>query len=85
MMDSLRYWKREMHIDGFGFDLASIFGRNEDGSLNWGDAPIFAEVAADPELVRLRLIAEALGYRGLPTRPWVPRHNLAAVEWALSE
>jgi isoamylase len=56
--DSLRYWKREMHIDGFRFDLASVFSRNEDGSLNWGRAPIFAEIAADPELSKLRLIAE---------------------------
>ena len=58
VMDSLRYWKREMHIDGFRFDLASVFSRNEDGSLNWGRAPIFAEIAADPELSKLRLIAE---------------------------
>src|ERR1700758_2760804 len=58
VMDSLRYWKREMHIDGFRFDLASVFSRNEDGSLNWGHAPIFAEIAADPELGKLRLIAE---------------------------
>jgi glycogen operon protein len=58
VMDSLRYWKREMHIDGFRFDLASVFSRNGDGSLNWGDAPIFSEIAADPELGRLRLIAE---------------------------
>ena len=58
VMDSLRYWKNEMHIDGFRFDLASVFSRNADGSLNWGDAPIFSEIAADPELGRLSLIAE---------------------------
>ena len=58
VMDSLRYWKKEMRIDGFRFDLASVFSRNGDGSLNWGDAPIFSEIAADPELGRLRLIAE---------------------------
>src|SRR5215469_5608006 len=57
IMDSLRYWKNEMHIDGFRFDLASVFSRNADGSLNWGDAPIFSEIAADPELGRLALIA----------------------------
>ena len=50
VMDSLRYWKNEMHIDGFRFDLASVFSRNADGSLNWGHAPIFAEIAGDPEL-----------------------------------
>lgn len=77
VMDSLRYWKREMHIDGFRFDLASVFSRNEDGSLNWGRAPIFAEIAADPELSKLRLIAEPwdtgadqLG-RGFPGITWL--------------
>ena len=58
VMDSLRYWNREMHIDGFRFDLASVFSRNANGSINWGHAPIFAEIAGDPELGQLRLIAE---------------------------
>jgi glycogen operon protein len=58
VIDSLRYWKRGMHIDGFRFDLASVFSRNADGSLNWGEAPIFSEIAVDPELGRVRLIAE---------------------------
>jgi isoamylase len=58
VMDSLRYWKKEMHVDGFRFDLASVFSRNADGSLNCGDAPIFSELAADPQLGRVRFIAE---------------------------
>jgi len=77
VMDSLRYWKRNMHIDGFRFDLASVFSRNADGSLNWGHAPIFSEIAADPELGRVRLIAEPwdtgayqLG-RGFPGMTWL--------------
>jgi isoamylase len=77
VMDSVRYWKQEMHVDGFRFDLASVFSRNADGSLNWGDAPIFSEIAADPELGRLRLIAEPwdtgafqLG-RGFPGITWL--------------
>jgi isoamylase len=77
VLDSLRYWKQEMHIDGFRFDLASVFSRNADGSLNWGDAPIFSEIAADSELGRLRLIAEPwdtgayqLG-RGFPGLTWL--------------
>jgi glycogen operon protein len=76
VMDSLRYWRQEMHIDGFRFDLASVFSRNPDGSLNWGDAPIFSELAADPELERVRLVAEPwdtganqLG-RGFPGLTW---------------
>ena len=77
VMDSLRYWKNEMHIDGFRFDLASVFSRNADGSLNWGDAPIFSEIAADPELGLLELIAEPWdvgGYqlgRGFPGTTWL--------------
>ena len=77
VMDSLRYWKRGMHIDGFRFDLASVFSRNADGSLNWGEAPIFSQIAADPELGRVRLIAEPwdtgayqLG-RGFPGVTWL--------------
>jgi len=77
VLDSLRYWKKEMHVDGFRFDLASVFSRNADGSLNWGDAPIFSEIAEDPELGRLRLIAEPwdtgayqLG-RGFPGVTWL--------------
>jgi len=77
VMDSLRYWRREMRIDGFRFDLASVFSRNADGSLNWGDAPIFSEIAADPELGQLKLIAEPwdtgayqLG-RGFPGVTWL--------------
>ncbi len=77
VMDSLRHWKKEMHIDGFRFDLASVFSRNADGTLNWGHAPIFAEIAADPELGTLRLIAEPwdtgayqLG-RGFPGITWL--------------
>ena len=58
VMDSLRCWKHDMHIDGFRFDLASVFSRNGDGSINWGHAPIFADIAGDPELSKLRLIAE---------------------------
>lgn len=77
VMDSLRFWHREMHIDGFRFDLASVFSRSADGSLNWGDAPLFSQIAADPQLGLLRLIAEPwdtgayqLG-RGFPGVSWL--------------
>jgi len=80
VLDSLRYWKNEMHIDGFRFDLASVFSRNSDGTLNWGYAPIFSEIAGDPELGqlwRVALIAEPWdvgGYqlgRGFPGVAWL--------------
>ena len=48
--DSLRYWVKEMHVDGFRFDLASVFARNDDGSLRWED-PI-STTASDPTFGR---------------------------------
>jgi isoamylase len=58
IVDSLRYWVKEMHVDGFRFDLASIFSRNDDGTLNTEDPPIIAEISLDPDLAGVRLIAE---------------------------
>jgi glycogen operon protein len=58
VVDSLRYWAREMHVDGFRFDLASVFSRNEDGSINMDDPPIFGDIASDSDLRNVRLIAE---------------------------
>jgi glycogen operon protein len=78
ILDSLRYWRREMGVDGFRFDLASVFSRNPDGSLNWENPPIIGEIAADPDLHNIRLIAEPwdaggayqLG-RGFPGITWL--------------
>jgi isoamylase len=59
IIDSLHFWLEEMHVDGFRFDLASIFTRNEDGTLNTDDPPVIAEITGLPEASRARLIAEA--------------------------
>jgi glycogen operon protein len=59
VMDSLRYWVQEMHVDGFRFDLASIFTRRIDGSINLDDPPIVSAIRSDPVLRDVRLIAEA--------------------------
>jgi glycogen operon protein len=58
ILDSLRYWTRELHVDGFRFDLASVFTRNSDGSINTEDPALFGQIAADPDLADVRLIAE---------------------------
>jgi glycogen operon protein len=58
IIESLRYWTTEMHVDGFRFDLASAFSRKADGSINWSDPPLFGEIRADPDLGKVRLIAE---------------------------
>ena len=58
ILDSLRYWTKDLHVDGFRFDLASIFTRNTDGSINTEDPALFGQIAADPDLADVRLIAE---------------------------
>ncbi len=58
IVDSLRYWDSQMHADGFRFDLASVFTRNSDGSINLSDPPIVNEIGTDAELSNNRLIAE---------------------------
>jgi len=56
--DSLRYWVQEMHVDGFRFDLASIFTRNDQGVIVRDDPPIISELSSDPCFANIRLIAE---------------------------
>ena len=56
VMDSLRYWVSEMHVDGFRFDLAPVLGRGDHGFD--AHASFFAAVAQDPVLSRVKLIAE---------------------------
>lgn len=58
ILDSLTYWATEMRVDGFRFDLASVFSRNSDGSINLADPPIFGDIAGSHHLSCLRLIAE---------------------------
>jgi len=62
--DCLRYWVIEMHVDGFRFDLASILGRGQDGSV-LANPPLLERLANDPVLVNTKLIAEAWDAAGL--------------------
>ncbi|MGN0377938.1 MAG: glycogen debranching protein GlgX [Suilimivivens sp.] len=64
ILESLRYWTTVYHIDGFRFDLASILGRNEDGSP-MSKPPLLQSLAFDPILGNIKLIAEAWDAGGL--------------------
>jgi len=64
ILDSLRYWVAEMHVDGFRFDLASIFSRDQDGEP-LEDPPLLWEIEADPVLAGTKIIAEAWDAAGL--------------------
>jgi glycogen operon protein len=56
VMDSLRYWVEEMHVDGYRFDLAPVLGRGDEGFMR--QAAFFAAVAQDPVLAGVKMIAE---------------------------
>lgn len=64
VLDCLRFWAAEYHIDGFRFDLASILGRDP-----WGaplaNPPLLETLAFDPILAKCKLIAEAWDAGGL--------------------
>jgi isoamylase len=64
VVECLRHWVAEYHIDGFRFDLASILGRAPNGApLN--NPPLLESLAGDPILGRTKLIAEAWDAGGL--------------------
>ena len=75
----LRYWVTEYKIDGFRFDLASILGRNEDGSP-MDQPPLLKSLAFDPILGNVKLIAEAWDAGGLYQVGSFPSWNRWA-EW----
>jgi isoamylase len=64
ILDSLRYWVREMHVDGFRFDLASILSRDQQGRP-MASPPILWDIESDPVLANVKLIAEAWDAAGL--------------------
>ena len=64
IVDSLRYWVKEMHVDGFRFDLAAILERDESGQL-MPNPPVLWDIESDPELAGIKLIAEAWDAAGL--------------------
>ncbi len=79
ILDCLRYWVITYHIDGFRFDLASILGRNEDGSP-MSKPPLLQSLAYDPILGNVKLIAEAWDAGGLYQVGTFPSWNRWA-EW----
>jgi glycogen operon protein len=64
IVDSLRYWVTEMHVDGFRFDLASILARAPSGQV-LPSPPVLWDIESDPVLADTKLIAEAWDAAGL--------------------
>jgi isoamylase len=64
IVDSLRYWVEEMHVDGFRFDLASILARDSSGAV-MPNPPLLWDIESDPLLAGTKMIAEAWDAAGL--------------------
>jgi isoamylase len=64
IVDSLRYWVTEMHVDGFRFDLASILARDSSGAV-MSNPPVLWDIESDPALAGTKMIAEAWDAAGL--------------------
>jgi isoamylase len=64
IVESLRYWVQEMHVDGFRFDLASILARDDAGHV-LPNPPVLWDIESDPLLAGTKLIAEAWDAGGL--------------------
>lgn len=79
ILECLRYWTVNYRVDGFRFDLASILGRNEDGTpMNM--PPLLSSLAYDPLLRNVKLIAEAWDAGGMYQVGSFPAHRRWA-EW----
>ena len=78
IMDCLRYWVTEMHIDGFRFDLGSILGRDQNGHI-MENPPTLEQIAEDPVLNSTKIIAEAWDAGGAYQVGWFPGGRWA--EW----
>jgi len=64
IVDSLRYWVEEMHVDRFRFDLASVLARGESGEVI-ANPPVLWDIESDPSLAGVKFIAEAWDAAGL--------------------
>ncbi|MGD0609053.1 MAG: glycogen debranching protein GlgX, partial [Streptosporangiaceae bacterium] len=77
IMDSLRYWLTEMHVDGFRLDLASTLGRADDG---FAPASAFLDLAGqDPVVSRAKLVTE------LSQAGQIDRYDLGRFPWPWCE
>jgi glycogen operon protein len=79
IIDCLRYWAEEYHVDGFRFDLASILSRDENGAP-LANPPLLESLAYDPILAKCKLVAEAWDAGGLYQVGSFPAHGRWA-EW----
>jgi glycogen operon protein len=78
ILDCLRYWVKEMHVDGFRFDEGSVLSRGEDGSP-MEHPPVIWAIELDDILADAKVIAEAWDAAGLYQIGYFPGYRWA--EW----
>jgi isoamylase len=78
IVECLRHWVRELHVDGFRFDLASVLSRGPDGQP-MADPPVLWQIELDDELADTKIIAEAWDAGGLYQVGHFPGYRWA--EW----
>jgi len=64
IIQCLRYWVEEMHVDGFRFDLASVLARDANGNV-LANPPLLWDIESNPALAGTKMIAEAWDATGL--------------------
>lgn len=80
ILDSLRFWVSEMHVDGFRFDLASVLSRDIFGKPS-ERPPVLWAIESDPVLASAKLIAEAWDPAGLYQVGWFVTRGTRFAEW----
>lgn len=82
ILQSLAFWAKQLGVDGFRFDLASIFSRAADGTMGQHESALVSEISFLARQLELRLVAEAwdvssnqLG-RGFPGMMWLQWNGL---------
>ena len=78
ILDCLKFWAKEMHIDGFRFDEASVLSRGEDGNP-MKHPPVLWQIELDEDLANTKVIAEAWDAAGLYQVGYFPGYRWA--EW----
>ena len=81
ILESLRFWIHRMNVDGFRFDLASVFTRRSDGGLDLEHPSLIADIGVLAARYGVRKDSGSLGHRKLPVGPGFPGPELAAVDW----
>lgn len=80
ILDILRYWVQEMHVDGFRFDLASVFSRDPQGNPV-SHSPVLSAITHDPILANTKIIAEPWDAAGLYQIGYFPTLDSRWSEW----